>query len=149
MPQGEVFTDIYADHGCSFAPSCLQCPFEVCRYDRGFAGNRVSKAQDRVERDRKITRMRAKGMQVEHIAKACGISGRTVARILSRKGPSGADTRIVSEYDTEAEAAAERAKDRKAQLAAMGVKARKPWPEMRPGASESSKPMVFASAPGA
>ena len=133
MPQGEVFTDIYADHGCSFAPSCLACPFEVCRYDRGFAGNRVSKAQDRVERDRKITRMRERGMQVEQIAEACGISGRTVARILSRKGPSGADRRIVAEYDEESEAAAQRARDKEAQLAAMGVKRRSPWPVMRAG----------------
>jgi DNA-binding transcriptional MerR regulator len=147
MPQGEVFTDIYADHGCSFAPSCLECPFEVCRYDRGFAGNRVSKAQDRVERDKKITRMRAKGMQVEHIAKACGISGRTVARILSRKGPSGADVRIVGEHDIDAEAAAQRARDRQSALDAMGVKERRPWPQMR-GASQGGGATVFASAPG-
>lgn len=144
MPQGEVFTDIYADHGCSFAPSCLKCPFEVCRYDRGFAGNRVSKAQDRVERDRKITNMRARGMQVEHIAKACDISGRTVARILSRKGASAADTRIVSEYDEEAEAAAERARDRQSQLNAMGVKSRAPWPEIR--RKRASKTVIASTA---
>ncbi len=134
MPAGEVFVDIYADHGCSYAPSCLTCPFEVCRYDRGFAGNRVSKAMSRVDRDRQITMMRARGMQIEEIAEVFGVSGRTVARILSRKGPSNSDFQIVQQYDEEAETAAvARANDREATLKAIGVKLRRPLPPLRPG----------------
>jgi DNA-binding transcriptional MerR regulator len=129
MPAGEVFVDIYADHGCSYAPSCLKCPFEVCRYDRGFAGNRVSKAADRVRRDEEIISMRAKGMQVEQIAKTCGISGRTVARILSRSGPSRSDVHIVDEHDSDARTAAESRKNgHRHTLDRMGVKLREPLP---------------------
>lgn len=134
MPAGEVFVDIYADHGCSYAPSCLNCPFDVCRYDRGFAGNRVSKAMSRVDRDKQIASMRASGMQVEQIAKACSVSGRTVARILSRQGPSRSDVHIVRQYDTEAEiAAVARDNDHETTLKAMGVKLRAPVPTLRPG----------------
>lgn len=134
MPAGEIFVDIYSDHGCSYAPSCLNCPFDVCRYDRGFAGNRVSKAMNRVDRDKQIAEMRAGGMQVEQIAQACGISGRTVARILSRQGPSKSDVGIVRQYDTEAETAAvARENDHETTLRAMGVKLRVPLPELRSG----------------
>jgi len=139
MPAGEVFIDIYADHGCSYAPSCLRCPFEVCRYDRGFAGNRVSKAMDRVKRDDRIIALRSNGMQVEQIAKAFGVSGRTVARILSRSGPSGSDVHIVDEYDLDAqEVAAGRATRHEDSLAAMGVKPRLPWPALLPASQKDT-----------
>ena len=132
MPAGEVFVDIYADHGCSYAPSCLNCPFDVCRYDRGFAGNRVSKAINGVERDKQITAMRVNGMQVEQIDSVCGISGRTVARILSRRGPSGSDVHIVKEFDTEAEiAAGARENGQQNSLEAMGIRPNSPWPTLR------------------
>jgi hypothetical protein len=134
MPAGEVFVDIYADHGCSYAPSCLNCPFEVCRYDRGFAGNRVSKAAERVRRDEEITAMRASGMQVEQIAQARGISGRTVARILSRSGPSRSDVHIVDEHDSDARAAAESQQNgHRDTLDRMGVKLREPLPGLLGG----------------
>lgn len=150
MPAGEIFVDIYADHGCSYAPSCLNCPFEVCRYDRGFAGNRVSKAMSRLDRDDKIIAMRAKGMQVEEIAAACGVSGRTVARILSRKGPSRSDVKIVRQYDAEAdEAAAARANGQQAALDAMGIKPRSPLPKLRLSASPTPIRSIYSSAPEA
>lgn len=129
MPAGEVFVDIYADHGCSYAPSCLNCPFDVCRYDRGFAGNRVSKAINRVTRDQEIIAMRATGMQVEQIARERGISGRTVARILSRSGPSTSDESIVDEHDSDTrDVAATRRTGHKDSLIAMGVRPRAAWP---------------------
>ena len=148
MPAGEIFVDIYADHGCSYAPSCLTCPFEVCRYDRGFAGNRVSKAQDRVKRDDEILAMRASGMQVEHIAKACGVSGRTVARILSRHGPSRADVRIVKEHDTDVKEVKKAKRNaHQSSLDASGVKSRAPWPEITPGDDQVPVRRVYSSVP--
>ncbi len=147
MPAGEVFVDIYADHGCSYAPSCLECPFEVCRYDRGFAGNRVSKAMSRVDRDRQIAEMRASGMQIERIAKTCGVSGRTVARILSRQGPSRSDVHIVKQYGEEAEtAAAARENDRELTLKALGVKPRAPFPPLRAGSNHLPARSIYRSA---
>lgn len=146
MPAGEVFIDIYADHGCSYAPSCLNCPFDVCRYDRGFAGNRVSKAMNRVDRDKQIARMRARGMQVEQIAQKIGVSGRTVARILSRQGPSNSDVHIVRQYDEEAEiAAVARENDQQATLRAIGVKVRAPLPELRSGVESRAMRRVYVS----
>ena len=147
MPSGEIFIDIYADHGCSYAPSCLECPYEVCRYDRGFAGNRVSKAMNRLDRDKRVTEMRAGGMQIERIAGVCGISGRTVARILSRKGPSSADVGIVDQYDTEAEvAAAARENDQELTLKAIGIKLRSPLPVLRPEFPGSARTPIYWSA---
>jgi hypothetical protein len=140
MPAGEVFVDIYADHGCSYAPSCLSCPFDVCRYDRGFAGNRVSRAVKRVTRDQEILAMRASGMQVEQIAKERGVSGRTVARVLSRSGPSRADEHIVEEHDSEARQVAEnRRTGHRDLLLAMGVRRRTPWPA--PDGAAALKPV--------
>lgn len=40
---GEVFSDIYADHGCSVAPSCLNCPLPVCKYDAPRANRTVKR----------------------------------------------------------------------------------------------------------
>lgn len=146
MPAGEVFVDIYADHGCSYAPSCLNCPFDVCRYDRGFAGNRVSKAVSRVERDQRITAMRASGMQVEQIARACAVSGRTVARILSRSGPSRSDVNIVDEHDSDTQqVAATRMTGHQDALTAMGVNRRAPWPRLSPEAAPGQVRRVYAS----
>ena len=146
MPAGEVFVDIYADHGCSYAPSCLSCPFEVCRYDRGFAGNRVSKAINRVSRDARILSMRYNGMQVEQIAKACSVSGRTVARILSRSGPSNSDVNIVDEHDSDSRQVAEmRTTGHRDALMAMGVKQRAPWPELTSDAPSKPVRRVYAS----
>lgn len=146
MPAGEVFVDIYADHGCSYAPSCLSCPFEVCRYDRGFAGNRVSKAIDRVSRDDRILAMRASGMQVEQIAKVRGVSGRTVARILSRSGPSRSDVHIMDEHDSDSrQVAAARTTGHRDALVAMGVRQRSPWPELLPGMHSKPVRRVYDS----
>lgn len=94
----------------------------------------------RVERDRQIAAMRASGMQVEQIATACGVSGRTVARILSRQGPSNSDVHIVRQYDEEAETAAQaRQNEQKSTLRAMGVKLRMPLSELRSG--DDSRPV--------
>jgi hypothetical protein len=140
MPAGEIFVDIYADHGCSFAPSCLNCPFTVCRYDRGFAGNRVSQAINRVKRDRDVLKLRAKGMMVEEIAKATGVSGRTIARILSRRGPSRGDMGVVDEYGEDGQSTPP------PETGPVGVKPRAPWPQI-PG-NQAPARQVFASSPG-
>ena len=147
MPSGEIFVDIYADHGCSYAPSCLTCPFEVCRYDRGFAGNRVAKAVNRVERDDQIIAMRSSGMQVEHIAKEMGVSGRTVARILSRKGPSGADVRILDDHEAEvSEIESSRDSEHEDSLHAQGVKPRRPWPSISHERAARSGVQLYSTA---
>ena len=101
----------------------------------------------RVDRDRQITLMRKNGMQVEQIARACGVSGRTVARILSRRGPSRSDEGIVHQYDTEAEIAAmARQNGQQSALRAMGVKIRSPFPAIRPGQNQGRKGRIYSSA---
>lgn len=146
MPAGEVFVDIYADHGCSYAPSCLACPFDVCRYDRGFAGNRVSKAAGRIDRDRQVLEMRSSGMQVEQIAEACGVSGRTIARILSRRGPSVSDADIVESHESDV-SAVNRARENghRDLMDAMGVKAKEPWPSMAPQRTSRPATQLYSS----
>lgn len=69
---------VLADNGCDLAPSCLSCPFEVCRYDRpdGIAGLR------REERDAEIGRLREAGQSLMVIAAQVGVSLRSVYRIV-------------------------------------------------------------------
>ena len=95
----------------------------------------------------RVTEMRAGGMQIERIAEVCGISGRTVARILSRKGPSSADVGIVDQHDTEAEvAAAARENDQELTLKAIGIKLRSPLPVLRPEFPGSARTPIYWSA---
>ena len=66
------------DTGCKFAPSCLRCPFEVCRYDENV---RVQRAR---ERTRRIAALLSQGLTPEQTAAHEGVSLRTVHRALAR-----------------------------------------------------------------
>lgn len=71
----------YHDEGCDLAPSCLGCPFPLCRYDEPGELQR----QARGTRDRDLLRLRRqKGMSLGQLARRFGISTRTVHRILRR-----------------------------------------------------------------
>tara|TARA_Y100000310_G_scaffold133778_1_gene132762 strand:+ start:897 stop:1352 length:456 start_codon:yes stop_codon:yes gene_type:complete len=72
----------YADEGCSFAPSCLNCPFTACRYD----GPEERKAQNDLLRgveNASILAQRKAGSDVVAIAVNMGRSVRTIHRSLS------------------------------------------------------------------
>lgn len=70
----------YVGTGCNLAPSCLRCPFPVCRYDGGHpsvvgAKSRAAEAQA----------MGAEGFPVDEIAASLGRSRRTVYRMLAKE----------------------------------------------------------------
>ncbi len=66
----------YRDSGCDLAPSCLTCPFVVCRYDIP-GGKRALLA---AYRDRAISSLRQSGKAVPVVAQLLGVSVRTVVR---------------------------------------------------------------------
>ena len=69
----------YADNGCDLYPSCLSCPLPRCRYDEpGGAA-----AMLRTGRDASILRMsRLEGVTIDDLARAFGVSRRTIFRVL-------------------------------------------------------------------
>jgi len=69
----------YRDTGCDKHPSCLTCPFSTCRYDGDI------RVMQHEARDREIVRLRADGLQVRAIAELCGISRRSVFRVLESR----------------------------------------------------------------
>lgn len=73
----------YPDDGCDIAPSCLNCPLPVCKWDYpGVTGNNVKRAWHRNIRTEAIRRDRAAGMMVKAIMQKHGVSQRTVMRAL-------------------------------------------------------------------
>lgn len=71
----------YRDSGCDLAPSCLSCPFEVCRYDIK-DGVRTLRLQAKYAG---IIRLADSGKTKVQIAKETGNSLRTVDRALKAK----------------------------------------------------------------
>ena len=69
------------DTGCELAPSCLNCPFPKCVYEKGGGKQFVKKAQ----RDETMMRLFNEGMTMEKIAKKFNVHIRTVGRALGRK----------------------------------------------------------------
>lgn len=72
----------YTDTGCELAPSCLECPLALCKYDDP-SWDRRSRT---VMRDQEIVRLRRKGLRVADIAKVVKTSDRTVYRVTQQKG---------------------------------------------------------------
>ncbi len=70
----------YEDTGCEAAPSCLECPLAMCKYDDPGWDKRLAKAK----RDAEIMKQRQAGIGIDRIAASTGVSRRTVYRILSR-----------------------------------------------------------------
>lgn len=63
----------YVDSGCRFAPSCLSCPFEVCRLD--------DPAWRQREQADAIQALRSEGLYHREVAERLGISVRSVIRL--------------------------------------------------------------------
>lgn len=70
----------YADTGCELAPSCLECPLALCKYDDPDLLMRSNK----VMRDTEILRLYSSGVKVSKIAVIVNTSERTVYRIIQR-----------------------------------------------------------------
>jgi len=66
------------DTGCEFAPSCLNCPFEICvdEYPGGKA------AWLKKERDGYIKKFYREGKTTKDLAVMFGVSERTIQRVL-------------------------------------------------------------------
>lgn len=72
---------VYEDTGCDLAPSCLECPLALCKYDDP-NGARYSRT---VMRDTEIMRLFSQGLKVSTIALRVDISDRTVYRVIQRE----------------------------------------------------------------
>jgi len=69
----------YRDSGCEFAPSCLRCPLERCRYEEpGGARGLVLGSRDEAVRLR-----RDDGCAIDALAAEFALSRRSVFRILA------------------------------------------------------------------
>lgn len=73
----------YRDTGCEESPSCLACPLARCKYE----GPRPRGPQPDPERDAEILLRLGRGESVEDVARAVGVSRRTVFRV--KKGGAG------------------------------------------------------------
>lgn len=69
---------VYVDRGCNYHPSCLTCPFAVCRYDAE-GGIRSLQVNERIP---KLLAMRRAGKTNREMALALGISVRSVQRLI-------------------------------------------------------------------
>ena len=98
MPAGEVFIDIYQDHGCDVAPSCLRCPLEFCKYDSRASVENArahTNAVKSVPLHEEIIRLLGDGLKRSEVAKRVNRSLRTVDRVIARGGLSDAAKRAV------------------------------------------------------
>lgn len=69
----------YRDTGCEVSPSCLSCPFVRCRYDTrdGVRGLRS------IQRNIDIAKDYRSGVRINDIMSRCGVSRRTVFRVVA------------------------------------------------------------------
>ena len=105
----------YRDDGCNLAPSCLNCPLPVCKYDS-------PQVELRLRNDR-FRKARKRGMSHASLAAKFGISVRTVSRIINN--PKHGMPRALPDSGQAITLA---------QLEKKSViHAHKPWPEMRGG----------------
>lgn len=73
----ERFVDVYADHGCDVAPSCLSCPLDECKY--------VEPRSRTKHKDDLILADLDAGMAIEDVAKKHDTSERSVYRATERR----------------------------------------------------------------
>lgn len=72
---------IYKDIGCNLAPSCLNCPLPICKYDRP----KQDQGSEGKQKDLETLKiMRSEGLTKVQAAKRFGVTERTIYRILSR-----------------------------------------------------------------
>ena len=74
-------TTNYIDTGCELAPSCLECPLALCKYDDPHTRVRSNK----VMRNTEILRLYRSGVKISNIAAQVNISERTVYRVIQRE----------------------------------------------------------------
>lgn len=75
--RGEAEEDSHpADTGCSYYPSCLECPLPVCRYDMGV------KVSCRGLRNREIRQLASEGLSTEELVHRFSMSERSIVRIV-------------------------------------------------------------------
>jgi len=72
LPEAMFGKGHFADTGCDLAPSCLNCPFEMCRYDEDYY------ATERKRQNVQIQEMRNAGFNVTYIANHFDMGVRTV-----------------------------------------------------------------------
>jgi hypothetical protein len=74
----------FKDTGCELAPSCLRCPFEVCRFDpvgeTGKYQGHVIQAKKLDKRRARVDELLGSGLVGREVAAALSISLRTVYR---------------------------------------------------------------------
>ena len=71
----------YTDTGCDLAPSCLECPLALCKYDDPNWGRRNRTTM----RDQEIVRLRGQGLKVSQIAKIVKIANGPCTASLSAR----------------------------------------------------------------
>lgn len=76
----------YPDRGCFLYPSCLSCPLPKCFFELTLAEKR--RLLGRGKSDEIIERL-AKGEDIEAIARALGVSVRTIQRAVKRYKANG------------------------------------------------------------
>ncbi|MGI8553711.1 MAG: hypothetical protein ACR2PL_23420 [Dehalococcoidia bacterium] len=78
---------VYRDTGCEVAPSCLNCPLTVCRYDLpgGLAGDH------RRQRNTELLALHASGAGLKSLCLRFRLSRRAVYRILAAGRFGGRD----------------------------------------------------------
>ena len=79
LPIVQLQRGYFVDTGCDLAPSCLNCPFKVCRYDLP-GGERALMNESR---DSAIIEAYYAGDAAEVLAKRFRLSVRTIRRVVS------------------------------------------------------------------
>ena len=69
------------DKGCEYAPSCLRCPFEICKHDKG--GRLGKRGMPVLAKRTRIMELHNGGTSARAIARDVGLSVRTIGRALN------------------------------------------------------------------
>ena len=77
-----VLVDYIPDEGCEYHPTCLTCPFPVCKHDDDFYDVVLIIDEVRDTRDELIRKRRRDGVMFVDLAKEFGVSERTVYRVV-------------------------------------------------------------------
>ena len=66
------------DKGCEYAPKCLECPFERCRYDEAY--------MNRKSRNVEMINLVKSGKSVAEVSSEFKVSRRNIYRIIALNG---------------------------------------------------------------
>lgn len=77
----------YKDEGCRRAPSCLECPFSRCIYDR----RRGKCSLNKDARDARMRYFYRKGKSITELMERFDVSRRTVCRAIKEEKNRGDD----------------------------------------------------------